>query len=319
MKRRHLIALLAALCMLLSALPALAAPWKSTDHLDFRYVDAEEARELILSRDTFYAQVNQKSLDYFTQKKNATMEEFKELCAQQVLDVSPECRQRLDEAVAGLEEEMYKRGIRVPEIGQIRIVVSKMGDALGAAGYTSDDVIYLFEDCILQYELADLENLLAHELAHCMSRKCPEYREAMYSLIHFRMLGHEIEIPDEIYSQVIANPDVEHHDSVATFTVDGKPEECYLVFLCDGEFEKPGDSFFSTMKSGVVTLDGNRLFYADDVPDFYDVVGRNTTYCEDPEECMATNLAFAMAGAAPDSGTYETPELIEGILKLLSE
>ena len=77
MKRRQLIALLAALCMLLCALPALAAPWKSTDHLDFRYVDAGEARELILSRDTFYAQVNQKSLDYFTQKKNATMEEFK--------------------------------------------------------------------------------------------------------------------------------------------------------------------------------------------------------------------------------------------------
>ena len=155
--------------------------------------------------------------------------------------------------------------------------------------------------------------LVVHELSHCLSRKFPEYREALYSLIHFRVLDEDIEVPEYIRNQIIANPDVEHHDSCATFTVGGEKKDCYLVFLTDSVFEKPGDNFFSGMYSGVVPLDGSRIYRVEEVDDFWDVVGRNTDYVEDPEELTAVNLALALLHLDDGYGDFKNPEILEGI------
>ena len=126
------------------------------------------------------------------------------------------------------------------------------------------------------------------------SRKYPEFRRAMYALIHFTVLDQDIEIPETIRRQIITNPGVERHNSCATFTINGEKKDCYLVFLTDSVFEKPGDSFFDGMYTGIVPLDASTVYRAEQVDDFWDVVGRNTDYAEDPEEIMATNAAFAI-------------------------
>ena len=69
-------------------------------------------------------------------------------------------------------------------------------------------------------------------------------------------------------AQVIANPDVEHHNSCAAFTIDGEKKDCYLLFLTDAVFENPGDHFFTGMYTGIVPLDGSRIYRAEEVPDF---------------------------------------------------
>ena len=141
----------------------------------------------------------------------------------------------------------------------------------------------------------------------------------MYSLIHFTILDHEIDVPEEIRKQIIANPDVEHHDNYATFTIGGEKKDCYLVFLTDSIFEKEGDTFFNGMYSGVVPLDGSAVYRVDEVADFWDVVGRNTEYVEDPEEAMATNFAYAITNLDTGYAEFASPEILEGIVEYLKK
>jgi hypothetical protein len=54
------------------------------------------------------------------------------------------------------------------------------------------------------------------------------------------------------------------------------------------------------------------------VPDFWDVVGRNTDYVFAPEECLADNFAFAVVYGI-DGREYKTPRLISDITALLKE
>ena len=161
--------------------------------------------------------------------------------------------------------------------------------------------------------------VVVHEIFHCLSRKYPEFRQAMYSLIHFTVLDHEIEVPEAIREWIIANPDVEHHDSYATFTIGGEKKDCYLVFLTDSVFEKEGDTLFEGMYSGIVPLDGSAVYRTDEVEDFWDVVGRNTDYVEDPEEAMASNFAFAIQNLDAGYEQFPSPGILEGIVEYLEK
>ena len=63
----------------------------------------------------------------------------------------------------------------------------------------------------------------------------------------------------------------------------------------DFDFEKAGDNFFSGMYTGIVPLEGSKVYRVNEVDDFWEVVGENTDYVEDPEEAMASNFAFAIS------------------------
>lgn len=112
---------------------------------------------------------------------------------------------------------------------------------------------------------------------------------------------------------------MEHHDSYATFTISGDQKDCYLVFLTDSIFEKAGASLFSGMYTGVVPLDGSAIYRTDKVDDFWDIVGYNTDYAEDPEEVMATNFASAILHLDSGYETFPSPEILEGIVVSLKE
>ena len=149
--------------------------------------------------------------------------------------------------------------------------------------------------------------------------KNDETRKVLYSLIHFRVLDENIDIPREIMDVIIASPDVEHHNSTVVFTIGGKKAECYLVFLTDTVFEKPGDMFFTGMYTGIVPLGETRIYRAEEVEDFWDVAGRNTNYAEDPEKIMAENFAFAVEKLDNPEAAYKNPEILEGVLDYLKQ
>ena len=89
--------------------------------------------------------------------------------------------------------------------------------------------------------------------------------------------------------------------------------------MSDAVFENPGDTFIMGMYSAVVPLDGSGVCRTDDVEDFWETVGRNTAYVEDPEELMATNVAYALVSLEQGYESYQTPELLEKIIAFLGE
>ena len=320
---KRLLAILTTLILLfgVAAAHAEAAPAETgwTTKITARFATEAEGRQLMRGRTLFHDQITEGTMAFFLQRKGGTLEDYIEYSAEQVMAFDPADEQRVNDTLAWLEEQLESHGLQLPDPGDITIVKSTCDETLGAAGYTSEGTIFLAWFTFMpEYYTDDMfRELFVHELFHCLSRLYPEYRRAMYSLIHFTLLDEDIDVPEEIRSQVIANPDVEHHNSYAAFTIGGEKKDCYLVFLTDSVFENPGDNFFSGMYSGVVPLDGSRVYRTEEVDDFWDVVGRNTDYAEDPEEIMATNFAFAITCLDEGYGAYSNPEILEGIVDCL--
>ena len=277
----------------------------------------EEGQAMMRGRTLFHSQINERALPFYLQRKGGTVEEYVEYSAQQVLPFTAEEEQRVDELMLWLQQQLEKHGLKLPDPGTINFVKTTGKEAQGASGYTSEGNIFLTADHFSREEIDDdfFHMVAIHELSHCLSRLFPEYRKALYSLIHFTVMDHDIEIPEEVACQILANPDVEHHNSYATFTIQGEKKDCYLVLITDSVFEKEEDTFL--MIPGIVPLGGTAIYRPEDVDDFWDVFGQNTRYVVDPEEAMANNFAIALLHLDDGYSGYANPEILEGIVQYL--
>ena len=331
MKRTNRWIAAAAAFFMMSTCLNVTANETDTSQITLVLASKEECADIISGYDSFYEDLSQKSIDFFLQKKGGTSDEYRIYAAEQACEWTDEEAAYLTERMEAVEAKLAERGMILPKETVYTVAATTMKEAGDAGGYTHGTTAFLSERMIAasvenensglqQYYDSQIEEVLAHELFHCLTRNNPDFREAMYSIIHFKVNDKDFEIPEYVHEQMIANPDVEHHDSYASFTIDGEEKDCYLVFLCDGEFEKEGDTFFDTMYTGVVTVDDGTMYRADEVEDFWDVLGRNTYYVEDPEECMATNFSYAVCyGMDGQTGEgYESPEIIEAIIDYCS-
>ena len=325
MNRQFVAALTVWITLVLLLSPALAfaesatveAVW--TTQITARFAAMEEGQQRMRDRTLFHDQITESILPFFLQKKGGTLEDYIEYSEAQVMEFTPEEEERVIDTLAWLRNELEEHGLRLPDPGEITFVKTTGQEAVGSAGYTSEGTVFLawFTFSPEYYSDESFRETVVHELSHCLSRLFPEYRQALYSLIHFTVLDKDIEVPEEIREQIIANPDVEHHNSYATFTINGERKDCYLVFLTDSVFEKAGDNFFSGMYTGIVPLEGSKVYRVNEVDDFWEVVGENTDYVEDPEEAMASNFAFAITHLDDGYDGFKNPEILEGIVGYL--
>jgi len=299
-----------------SAESAPAEASARTTKIEAHFASVEEGQQLMRNRTLYHEQINAKNLEFMLQKKGGTLEEFIDYAAEQVQPFEPEEEKRISDILAWMQAQMEKHGLALPDPGTITFVKSSGKEAAGAAGYTSEGAVFLTPEFNSLTE-DQAREIFVHEIFHCLSRLFPEFRQAMYSLIHFKVLDHDIDIPQEIRDEIMANPDVEHHNSTAVFTINGEKKECYLVFLTDTVFEKPGDIFINGAYVGIVPIGESVIYRADEVEDFWDVIGRNTNYNEDPEEIMATNFGMTILRLDDGMESFKTPEIPEGIITYL--
>lgn len=307
------------LCPALASAESATAKACRTTQITAHFATVEEGRQRMRSRTLFHDQISVSMLPFFLQARGGTLEDYIAHSEDQVMAFTPEEEQRVLDTLDWLRETLEAHGLSLPDPGEITFVKSTGKEASGAAGYTSEGTVFLawFTFSPKYYTDELFRETVVHELFHCLSRLFPEFRREMYSLIHFTLLDDDIDVPEAIREQIIANPDVEHHNSCATFTIGGEKKDCYLVFLTVSVFEKAGDNFFSGMYTGIVPLDGSRIYRVNEVEDFWEVVGRNTDYVEDPEEAMASNFAFAILHLDDGYAGFKSPEILEGIIEFL--
>ena len=331
MKKRSIL-IMAVLCLVMITIAGCGAKGSSTDadrdkgsapmEIGHRYASADEGRELMLSNEDYYAGFSQNELDYKMSKVGADMEEYKAFAAEQPRDFTEEDRAFVDGCFEEMEDVLEKNGYTLPPLDEIVMIKTTMKEEYGAAAYTHGTQIYiqdkLLEEATKDEELAGYTKVvLWHELFHCLTRCNPGFRADMYKLIHFTVADKDYAIPPKVFEYHISNPDVEHHNSYATFRIDGKDIDCFTDFITTEHFRKEGDSFFDTATTALIPTDGSDSYYTpEQAENFDEVFGTNTEYVVDPEECMADNFSFAMyfGTEGRDGKGYPNPEIIEGII-----
>ena len=168
---------------------------------------------------------------------------------------------------------------------------------------------------------SELEQLMANEVFHILTRNNPEFRKAMYAVIGFKVAQHEILLPIDVQEKRISNPDFYTYDSYAPFTINGEKEECTMIIYTDRNYE--GGELSQYLKVGLVPLDealipkqkdGKAIIYSiDQAEDFHTLVGQNTPYTTNPEEIMAENFALAITGKK----NVPNPELLQKTMEAL--
>lgn len=305
--------------MLILALLVLPVANAEGGAFSYRFADAGEAAELLLSNRAYYEGLNQNDLNYRMQKPDATLEELEAFAADQTLDFTDEEKAAVDAAMAFIDEACRERGYALPPTDGIVFAKTTMDEECGAGAYTHGTQIYLGQTYMGIAPSEDpqmvqlFRELVAHELFHCLTRNHPDFREAMYDILGFTVAESDYSLGPTVREQIISNPDVEHHDSCAAFVIDGQPRDCVVVFTTSEPFREPGDSFFDSMVTGLVPVDApDTMYTADDAANFWDVFGRNTNYVIDPEETMADNFSFLIVRGTEDGG-YSNPEIIQAI------
>lgn len=294
-----------------------------------RFATASEGKDLLLSNKAYYAGFSQNDLDFKMQKKGATMDEYQAFAGEQVLEFTDADKKMIDQHLDEMAANLAENGYALPPLDEIVFVKTTMKEEASAEGYTHGTTIYLAAKLLDQSGDATVggnpelhfRETLWHEIFHCLTRKNPDFRADMYRLIHFTMHDTDFVLPPSVMEYHISNPDVEHQDASAVFSIDGNDVECFCDFVTTRHFEKEGDYFFDCHSTALVPIDGRDVYYTpEQATNFYEVFGNNTDYVVDPEECMAENFAFALTyGAAGKDGSgYKSPEIIEGILARLS-
>ena len=297
------------------------------DDLTFPYTfaDKETAIEMYLSNHEYFDGFSTYDLQYKLQSKTATIEQLKEFGATQMNEFTDAEKVAIDQTMAEIEQEIKTAGYHLLKIDDIVYIKSTQKEENDSGAYTHGSQIYL-GDYVLNSLTSDDpqtklygKSILYHEIFHCLTRSNPDFRADMYKLIHFTVQEDDFAIPKSVKDISISNPDVEHHNSYATFEINGKSIDCFTVLIATKPFEKEGDSFFTCMMTALVPIDGSDTYYTpNDATNFWDIFGKNTSYVIDPEECMADNFSYALAYGMNDMN-YENPEIIQGIIDYLKK
>ena len=319
--------------------------------LRYRFASQEEGRQLKMAGTDYFDSLTQNDLDWKLQSSGHSMEEFKAIAAEQIEEYSDAEKQALGKILDFIEARTAELGFRLPADQEIVFVKSRMGDEGFMGGYTLGNVIYFSADETEYLARAFQENpgfdadyqeyimhfdraLVTHEIFHCLTRNNAEFRRQMYSLIGFTVMDHEVELGPTVRDLLLHNPDVEHYDNWAEFTIGGQKRRCALLSVYPGTYAEavaidPKAHFFDKMRSVLVPLDEpDTMIPVEEASDFYEVVGHNTDYVCAAEECLADNFSYLIAYGFfghYDLGEdrkvlfipYETPRLIRDIHRTL--
>lgn len=286
------------------------------------FASKEEAQRMIVENDAYTNGLGQFDLDSRVGRTNANKAELHKFQKDQCLEFEQEEKDSIAHSMARLQAFAEKNGFHLPMPEEIVFVKTTMAEEGGAGGYTRQNRIYMQSGL---HTHKSFDNFVAHELFHVLTRNSRAFKEAMYSIISFKLLDESITFSKEIIDMRISNPDISRYDAYAELTVAGEKRPCTMMIYANKSYE--GGSFFSYLQLGLIPLDkdfkpvmedGKTVIYPlSECSDFYDKVGQNTSYVINPEECLADNFCFVMTGK--DSNDFKTPSILEAIKNTLRE
>ena len=280
---------------------------KNNSKLKFHFATLEEGQKIISASDGFTQSLHKFDLISRLQEQGMqpTEENYRKLGKKSVLAWTEAEKKDINEAAAYLQHYIDSCGYVLPIPEEINLIKTTMVEEGSAAGYTRGTNIFLMScENMTPKRKMFLKHLLSHELFHVLTRTCPEFREAMYAQIGFKLIGHDIKANDKLLEMRITNPDVDRYDSYSVFEIDGKKVPCAMWFHTP-TFDYKGGAFFTYGKPGLLPLDKNfdPILKEDGTPVIYDIekavdfhkyIGKNTSYVINPEEVLADNFAFAL-------------------------
>lgn len=289
--------------------------------LSYRFATRAEAQMLITDIDNFTNKLNNLDIDLRLGKENGRKSELLRLAMNETMNWSDADKKKVSDAFKSLQANISQQKLNIKYPMDIILVKTSMKEEFNATAYTRKNWIALGDSLLKTATKEQMEQVLAHEFFHLMTRTNKEFKKNAYSIIGFNLTDREIFFPVDIIKKKISNPDIESYDSYAEFTIEGNKQKCSMIIYSD--CNKTTGTLEEHLKIGLIPLNENLLpiqtngntiiFNIEQAEDFYDKVGKNTKYIINPEEIMADNFAYLITRKKNASN----PEIIEKLAALL--
>ena len=291
-----------------------------------RFASAKEGRELVLSNNDYFSQLSQLDIELRLGRSGATRDELIETAGASIKDFNIFEKYIIDKSIAKMARTLSKNDYDLPLPEEIVFAKCDMSAEIGSpSGYTQGYCIYLnpfnIGASLIPGSGQFFDQLIWHELFHCLTRNNPDFKAQMYSVIDFKVADSDFELPPCVRDRYLGNPDVEHHNSYATFDIDGQKIDCFLVEIADIDPSEVQPGVIPDSIVALVPIDGTDIYYtSEQASNFDEVLGTNTGYVTDPEECLADNFKYAMYfGMKGINGQeYPNPEIVQAIIDNVS-
>lgn len=328
--------------------------WTPNGTICYRFASQEEGRQLKMANTAYLNSQTQNDIDWKLGCTGKSLEDFKAISADQIMDFTDEEKKALGKTMDFIEARCTELGFRLPIKREIVFIKTKMDDEGHMGGYTLNNEIYLSEfdterfarayqgDPSLdpdyrEYRVYIARDLVSHELFHTITRDDPDFRRLMYSMVGSTIMDHNVQFGPSVQKMLVSNPDVEKYDHYGEFTINGQKRRCTLVTVYSSTFAEavatnPEAEFYLGMRPVLVPLDDpDVMIPIEESADFFDIMGHNTSYVFATEECMAVNFCFLIAygfngyyeHSLEDNKLhfipYKTPQLIKAIHNALLE
>lgn len=316
--RRLLLAL-----ALLSPLLAAAQPYTAIPGTTLRFASVDEGRRVLGAEDDWTRATSDFQRRAVTGRPGPVDgADFRTQQAAAVVAWQPAQEARWRRALDALAPALKAMPLPLPR--EVLLINTDGSDAANAP-YTRAAAVILPSATLAQQDHSDAE-LLAHELAHVMSRHRPELATRLYAAIGFEPAP-ELRWPAEWLPLRIANPDAPQHRHLMRTTIGGRPVALMPVLVARRSELRPGETFFDLMDLRLLEVeaaggttqpvrrDGRPAWHGPgDARDYLVRLGGNTGYIIHPEETVADNIAFLLSGRQ-----VRNPALLKRIAAVLAE
>lgn len=320
-------AILRVLSVLLCASGQLRAQMKLGDATELHFASVEQGRDVLGRRDAFIERLS--PFDRAARLKvdrDVPEPEFLQFLRDNVVAWTAADRAKVAAAFVGVHEALA--GYALPFPRDIALVKTT-GREEGGAPYTRAHAIVLPAG-VMNAPAERIQEIIAHELFHVLTRANPDMRDPLYALIGFAPCG-EVSLPGPMDARRITNPDAPRSEHAIRIEFEGEPHWATPVLLSrSSQYDATaGGEFFSYLQfrlllverdasrgtGAAILRDGAPLLV--DVPQvagFFEQVGRNTDYIIHPEEILASNFAL-LVQRPPNVPSPEVLDRFEDFLR----
>ena len=270
----------------------------------FEFSSLKQSQRLLRSQDAFTRNLSPFDLDSRMGSPGTSLAPFLDFVASHARQFTQQEIEVVSTALHAIAPRLQSIAQKLPFPESIPLVKTTGNEEGGAMGYTRSHFIVLSEKS-MQRGGGFLEEFLAHELFHVLSRASSEFRRAMYAMIGFELCN-DIELPRSLLPLKITNPDAPDLNSFIRVMVGGRPVEGTMVLYSVRPYS--GGSFFEYLNVGLLEVhgmghkrflehNGKPLVYGlEEISGFEEQVGHNTRRDVHPEEIMADNFVAFVTG-----------------------
>lgn len=301
------------------------ATWQITPGTRLALTTAAEGSRLFAVADSFVEKLSR--FDLQSRLKSAqpvTRNAYLAFVAQQTRSFTYAETTTLQTAASDLKKQLSDFDLPLPSV--VHIIKTTGAEEAGAA-YCRGNCVCLPHN-MLDGSAEETQQLLIHELFHILSSHAPELRRKLYAIIGFTPIP-PLEIPPDLAPRIITNPDGHRYDYCIHIAHDGQRLPFVPILIAKRDYDADtGDSFFPYMQFRLLAIQieekrsvaistsdklSSILIDPDRTPDFFEQIGRNTSYVIHPDEILADNFVHLVN----KKDNLPNPEIVEKMRELL--